>query len=731
MNIQKQLMRLIIICAFLFSGYCLSINAHNETEKQNVDSLMSSLLHTIHTIESDNSLNSSEFYSYLSIKTKLHVIRRNVLLDLIPNFSQLHSNERDYLAWLCYDVHHTEYGTFDTKLRYVSSTTTRRVDEADFLLPFFCVNLFAPTLYSEEYLSPLNECGEKFYSYRLDTIYQTPREELVKIELSPKLKSIKLFSGGYFLLSPSANAFREIVLEGWNEQVRFKIKYTMCTDDSLRLLPQKVDLEIFFRFMWNKIDLDIHGEYNYRSYKPVEKKTTALLENNYDLTDILINELDTLSGVEQDSLIESFNNMGLSEDEKQLYDELIADSTPKNNHVKKRNLLMQAEDLFILSHSIYLGDTRLHVSPVIYPAYVSYSSNTGLSYRMNFDVLSKFSNDRFLRIRPQIGYNFKREEFYWKFNNEFFYLPEKFGSLYLDFGNSNRIYSSEVLDLIKSKIDSLDYNFDLLHLDYYHDFYVNLNNRIEITNGLLFTLGLSYHRRTLSKSSNSQLQSTPQTDDINSILNDLPDTYVSFAPHCRLEWTPGQYYYLQGNRKVNLFSHYPTLSLDWERGLDGVLGSHGNYSRAEVDISYKIPIHKYNKLFFRLGGGAFFSQKDTYFVDYNFFSHSNLPVGWNDEIGGVFQLLDSRWYNASNSYLRGHITYESPFFLLHHIFKNTNVIQRERLYLNVLYIGQMNPYTELGYGLENPIFDAGFFVSNQNGRFHSVGCKITLSLFDE
>ena len=74
-------------------------------------------------------------------------------------------------------------------------------------------------------------------------------------------------------------------------------------------------------------------------------------------------------------------------------------------------------------------------------------------------------------------------------------------------------------------------------------------------------------------------------------------------------------------------------------------------------------------IYYRFGFGMFTNQKEMYFVDFNNFTRSNLPEGWNDEIGGVFQLLDRRWYNASRKYIRGHFTYEAPFLLLKHLIK--------------------------------------------------------------
>ena len=105
-------------------------------------------------------------------------------------------------------------------------------------------------------------------------------------------------------------------------------------------------------------------------------------------------------------------------------------------------------------------------------------------------------------------------------------------------------------------------------------------------------------------------------------------------------------------------------------------------------------------------------------MDFANFTRSNLPVGWNDEIGGVFQLLDGRWYNSSRKYLRGHLTYESPFLMLRHLVKYTQHVLNERLYLNALVVPHLNLYVEVGYG------------SFANWKFKEIGCKFTFELFN-
>jgi hypothetical protein len=187
---------------------------------------------------------------------------------------------------------------------------------------------------------------------------------------------------------------------------------------------------------------------------------------------------------------------------------------------------------------------------------------------------------------------------------------------------------------------------------------------------------------------------------------------------------------MDGDRKVNLDSRWPTFSLSWGRGLSGVFGSNIPYERWEVDIQHKIDIGLLHTFSYRLGGGIFTRQgRQLYFIDFVNFAKNNLPIAWNDEIGGVFQILDRRWYNSSRRYLRANIAYETPFLALAYLKGLTRSIIHERLYLNALLMPRLMPYIEFGYGFGTHIFNAGVFVSNVNGKFDEFGAKFTFELF--
>jgi hypothetical protein len=188
---------------------------------------------------------------------------------------------------------------------------------------------------------------------------------------------------------------------------------------------------------------------------------------------------------------------------------------------------------------------------------------------------------------------------------------------------------------------------------------------------------------------------------------------------------------MKEGRKINLGSKYPAFAWDVEQGMNGVLGSNSIYTRSELDVQYKMPLRGGDLLYMRFGAGGYFYTKDVYFVDYSFLKQSNLPLERSEELGGVFQLLDSEWYNAANKYARAHFTYEAPFLSLQKLFPRVKFFQNEYIYYNVLFMSHLCPYMELGYGVATPYVDMELFISSQNVKMHRVGYKITLSLFED
>lgn len=418
----------------------------------------------------------------------------------------------------------------------------------------------------------------------------------------------------------------------------------------------------------------------------------------------LVQDRDSFARIRPLPLTDWEDSLYLSFDERRRKER--GDTLPKVETKFKKNLVYMGQlgDALISSYDVDISKVgNITCSPLINPLLVSYSHRNGISYRQEFKYNKLFHDGRLLHIVPQIGYNFTKKELYAKMDAEYVYNPEKHGAITINVGNGNRIYSSVVLDQLKEIPDSV-FSFDGLELDYFKDVYLNVAHNIEILNGLTIWTGVAMHWRYAA-------ESTPE------VAQRVRLKYNSFAPRLRVEWTPGMHYYMNGHRKINVGSRYPTFLIDYERGIK-VMKNSGEYERFEFSAEQKIRVRDLHTIAYHIGGGFFTNQNDMYFVDYVNFANRNLPQGWNDDIGGTFQMLDGRWYNASRHYFRGNITYETPFLLLYPVGHLLSFIQKERIYAGILFMPHLNPYLELGYGVGTHLFDFGVFIGNEKVNSH-------------
>ena len=280
------------------------------------------------------------------------------------------------------------------------------------------------------------------------------------------------------------------------------------------------------------------------------------------------------------------------------------------------------------------------------------------------------------------------------------------------------------MDQIRDKLENQGISFDDISLNYYKDYYFKLFNTFEATNGLLFQTGVDYHIRK-SKNNVTMLRSLTLNGDP---IGQLFGTKRSFAPFIQVIWTPEQYYRFEGRQKIYARSYYPTFKVEFSRSLLDVLGSTSQYNRIELDISQKIDFGLMHSFQYHIGVGKFINQETEYFADFVYFSKNNFPENWDDGLGGNFNLLSRSLYNASDSYLQGHIMLESPFLILKNIPFISDFADKERLYLSQLHTPQIKSYSELGYGIGNRFFNAGLFAAFHKTRFEEIGVRAAFEL---
>ncbi len=740
----------------IWIGFCFLLSFVQEVKAQRVpypadeqmrsaDSIMSKVIFFAPLYERIVESYRAELY----IKGWVNICKKNHFLRYIPSMFRPKRGVREYMMETYNDLHFTAPNIYDQKVK-AGMGTASEFWELDGRLPeYFHINVYASTLLHDKLLSPLASNAKKYYTYRLDTVMGERHNLQYKIRFIPKYKSFQLV-GGYLIVSDNVWSVREMRFSGRNEMVKFNNLVKMgSVGASDEFLPLQYGIDVSFRLLGNVIE----GTYEaVLDYKNIIQKIPGDVrkpsrKSRYDLSDCYTLSTDTNAYRCDTAYFNALRPIPLTSHERTLYenfflhrDTIVGKKQPKN---KALVFWGQIGDALISRYTVKLDKLgSIRCSPLINPFLMSYNGKNGFSYRQEFKYNRLFKGDRLLRIVPRIGYNFKEKIFYWRIRSDFDYWPCKRAAFHLEAGNGNRIYSSDVLDELKAIPDSL-FDFRHIHLDYFNDLYLNFRHSWEIVNGLSLEVGVSMHRRTevnrsrfvLNEKMLSQAQtgagglpSLPGVDP--EILTKFRHTYNSFAPRVRVSWTPGQYYYMNGNRKINLHSKYPTLSVDWERGLKSVLRGSSSYERVEVDLQHQISLGLMRGIYWRLGWGEFTNQEELFFVDFANLRRSNLPMGWSDDIGGVFQLLDGRWYNSSRKYLRGHFVYEAPFLLLRHLKKCTQYVLNERLYLNSLVVPHLKPYVEAGYGIGTHIFDFGVFASFANWKYQEIGCKFTFELFN-
>lgn len=749
---MKRLLFIWIGICFLLLGrqevQAVSVSYPNDVLVRSADSIMEKVIFFAPFYEGIIDCYKAELY----VKGRVNIRKKNHILRFVPSMFRIRKGVKEYMMETYSDWHFKAPNIYDQKIKATVGTASEFWNLDGRLPEYFHINIYSSTLLYDKLLSPLAPNAKKYYTYRIDTVMGEKHDLRYKIRFMPKNKSFQLV-GGYMIVSDNVWSVREIRFAGRNEMLRFNNLVRMGdVGEPNEFLPIHYNIEATFRFLGNVVDGNYTAVLDYKDI--VQKDPSVNLKKKevtkYDLSESYTLRSDTNASQRDTTYFNEIRPLPLSPHEETLYydyfqrhDTLLWKKKPKNKNLE---FWGQIGDALISRYTVNLAKVgSVRCSPLINPFLLSYSGKNGLSYRQEFKYNRLFKGDRLLRVVPRIGYNFKENEFYWRMKADFDYWPRKRAALHIDFGNGNRIYSSEVLSDLKAIPDNF-FDFNQIHLDYFKDLYLNIRHSWEIINGLTLEVGLSMHRRTEVERSKfvpnypnmPPTKSTQVSDGGSSffpnfdpnLLNKFRHTYNSFAPRVDISWTPGQYYYMSGDRKVNLHSKYPTFSVDWERGVSGVLNSSGSYERVEVDLQHQISLGLMRDLYWRFGWGTFTNQKELYFVDFANLRRSNLPMGWSDDIGGVFQLLDGRWYNSSRKYIRGHVTYEAPFLLLRHLMKYTQYVLNERLYLNALVVPHLKPYVEVGYGIGTHVFDFGLFVSFANWKYQEIGCKFTFELFN-
>ena len=615
------------------------------------------------------------------IRYDFTTLRRNPTMYAIPSLYSIARGDRQYVGESYCKVKFQDADHFDLTRQVVCGTIPYNRTVMENMQQYMSPDLYDVTLYPNHLLSPFHRQNRIYYRYQIsmsdgNTAVITFRPHLRNTQLVSGRANVEVATGRLTFVSFNANF----------DNISFNVTATM-SDDIQSQLPKRCITESDFKFVGNHIRSSIIAVYDCPTVLP----------------DSIVNRNDR-------ELMATLRPIPLKEHEAALYADFDNQNQPDSTEVATEKTDSSAiakkqviDDVweFIddnIFGSIEANGSRvsLHISPLINPQYISYSHSKGLSYRINLGARYAWNAYRYLTFNPQLGYNFKQRRFYYTAPLRMTYNPKRNGYAELSIANGNRISSGPLVEAIHERTGKMD------EVPEFKDQKIQAINNVVAFDWLEITSGIVYHRR---KATNQQLMREAN----------LPEEYRTFAPMLTLKFTP--------------WTTGPTLTANYEWGIKNVIKSNLSYARWEFDASYKQKLRSLRQLNARVGTGFYTMRNSDFFVDFSNFRDNNLPSGWDDEWAGQFQMLNSEWYNESNYYVRGHLSYDSPLLLLTWLPWVGKAIEMERLYVSALSIEHTRPYYEIGYGFTNRFFSAAVFGTILGRKFQEVGCKFTFELF--
>lgn len=643
------------------------------------------------------------FTTNVYAKHLYQVHKRNATLMAIPSMYTIAYGQR---AFVCeeynrFTFHNLEH--YENKRQAYCTTIPGNRRTMSVLFKYLTPNFYNVTIYDDHVLSPFCKENRIYYHYKTVPL----ANHKVRLYFRPRLVRNTQLVRGKAILDELTGRIEQVEMEGEFDMIRFQTLTMMGKEGAHALLPRICQTSISFKFGGNHVtsqfeavfdcpitladSVNVNGDRNLMdSIRPISLSPDELaVYDEYDRRNGLVEEEQ-----EVDSDTIQITQTWVKEEEPQ------PAPPSRHNYLKEIGWDLIGENL-INSLKAESDKGYVKLSPILDPQYVSYSQSKGLAYRIKLGARYKFSEKAFVNFNPFIGYNFKFREFYYRAPFHLYYNERLDAGVELTFGNDNRIGSTVILDEIKREYGE-DLDLDGKNLELFDDNFIRLlhhiqaNKRVRVETGLVF-----HHRNSLNADEMRKYGKETQ--------------YYSLAPSLSVKWMP--------------WEKAPMFTVNYERGLK-INRKYICYERWEADASYKKHLCRTQLINARFGGGLYTAKDNNFFMSFANFRDNNLPGGWDDDFAGNFQLLNSRLYNESKYYIRGNLSFETPLLAGYLVPIVGRYVERERVYVSSLGIGNTRLYSELGYGFTCRFFSMGIFTSFLNYDYQDMGCKFTFELFN-
>lgn len=293
------------------------------------------------------------------------------------------------------------------------------------------------------------------------------------------------------------------------------------------------------------------------------------------------------------------------------------------------------------------------------------------------------------------------------------YLPKKFGRLHIKYENDYGVINQ--YQAIGTAISMVNYVNDIGY---------SAGHEIEIFNGAFLDVKADYtQKRPLHLEYDDWFKNLAKSEEAKSAIEEFKginfDAFNRFTLDITLKYTPFQKYYTEPYKKIIVGSNYPTLAINYRKGIAGILKSQVNYDFIEFRLWDDIRFGSFGQSRWKVYAGKFINSAELQFTEKKFFRMSD---SWyfSNPIRS-FQLLDTS-LSTFNEYFEAHYIHDFEGKLLNKIPLIKRLHLTETAGGGILYINENNfQHAEIFVGLEKP-----FNIRKWKQRF-KIGCYYVIS----
>ncbi len=562
-------------------------------------------------------INGHSFYVYT--KYIMRTNHRNILLTLVPKMYVVsRGKEREFMSEQFNKITLNGKGKYKTDCIVEITTIPRRKKAMTHVMRYITPNIYSPTLFGDNILSPFHRENQRYYHYRV-TPQAFGKAEVRFIPINDNTQLVE----GNATVDMETGRITRLNFVGEYDMIRYHLEATMGEKGIQSIIPKECNFDYSFSLLKNKIS----GRY--KAIFDLPNPLPDTLRNSQDTTFMYMVRPKPLDWIEQQTISRYIEN-------KQRNDSINKNQPKKKNLAKDILWDMIGENLLDDIKSTFGSNKQgnFRIKPILNPLYMGFSNSKGIYYKFDARGGYAFNENWQFSLRFKAGYIFKRHELYYRIPATLNFNKKHNGYLRIEIGNGNRITNNQIVDAFKEQHkDSI--NWADIELEYFKDYNYLAYVHYDLNSRVGFEAGFNYHMRS-------------SVNNAAHIAAGHPAIYRSAAPTLRLIYRPWGYKGM-------------IISADYERSFANLLESNMAYERFEFDAQYIMRMRRMNTLKMRLGTGFYTSRGGReYFLDYTNFRDNNIPGGWEDEWSGEFELLNRNWYNASKYYLRTNITFETP-----------------------------------------------------------------------